>query len=166
MIKHILVAIVLISMAVLSTYLLDPDYSIGLLISFLILAFLIFNLIIRKSLRFKNYFTSKLNILTSKVWHEKVFDIPQELLFEKILEVIAQSNFQLADSDKEGFVILATSRITFKSWGENLYISFENVPEGSKMKICSATFFQVYSWGKNEKNCELLLSEIENSFVI
>jgi len=132
----------------------------------IIVAFFIFNLIVRKSLTFKNYFTSKYNLLTAKVWMEKSYDIPKELMFEKIKEVIDDSNFELIEADNDKFEILAISKITFKSWGENLYISFEARGVETIMKFCSATLFQVSSWGKNEKNYTDLLNEIESSLTV
>jgi hypothetical protein len=70
------------------------------------------------------------------------------------------------DTDKNNFEILAISTITFKSWGENLYISFETIGDQTVLKFCSSTLFQLYSWGKNEENYNALLNEIESSLTI
>jgi hypothetical protein len=145
---------------------LEPNEPILVITIFLILGFFIFNLFIRKSLFYKNYFTNQYNILTSKVHSEKTFDISKELMFEKIIEVINNSEFKLVEADKKKFEILAITTITFKSWGENLYISMETVKGETVMKFCSATLFQVSSWGKNEKNYDDLLNQIESSLTI
>ncbi len=151
---------------VLSGYHSEHDDA-GLLITiFIILGFFIFNLFIRKSLLFKNYFTSRFNLLTSKVRFEKEFDISKELMFEKLIEVINDSKFKLIKADKEKFEILAITTITWKSWGENLYISFDTIGDETIMKFCSVTLFQIYSWGKNEKNYDDLIHEIESSLTI
>jgi hypothetical protein len=100
------------------------------------------------------------------VWAEKSFDISKELMFEKMVEVIKNSEFKIVDMDEENFEILAITSLTWSSWGENLYISFESDGENSKMKFCSSTLFQMYSWGKNEKNYTELMNRIENSFTI
>ncbi|MDB9961631.1 hypothetical protein OAD62_05990 [Oceanihabitans sp.] len=147
-------------------YHLELENPIVMIFLFLIVGFFIFNLIIRKSLSFNNYFTSRYNLLTSKVRSEKVFDISKELMFEKIVEVINDSKFKLAEVDKDKFEILAISKITLLSWGENLYISFEKSGNETIMKFCSVTLFQIYSWGKNEKNCADLLNEIESSLIV
>jgi hypothetical protein len=34
------------------------------------------------------------------------------------------------------------------------------------MKFCSSTILGISSWGKNKKNCEDLIHEIESSFTI
>lgn len=145
---------------------LEPENPLLIITIFLIVGFFIFNLIIRKSLFFKYYFTNQYNILTAKVHAEKSFDISKELMFEKIIEVINDSEFKLVEADKEKFEILAITSLTFKSWGENLYISFEAIGEETIMKFCSATLFQIYSWGQNEKNLDDLLTEIESSLTI
>lgn len=141
----------------------DPVLVITVL---LIVSFFIFNLVIRKSLSFKRYFTSKYNLLTSKVHAEKTFDIPKELMFEKLIEVINDSKFKLIEADQDAFEILAFTPISFKSWGENLYVSLETKGDKTTMKYCSSTLFQIYSWGKNEKNFADLLKEIESSLTI
>jgi len=164
--KHIFIALLIIVISGLSSYYLEPNNPIMMTISFLIIGFFIFNLIIRKTLSFKNYFTSQYNLLTTKFRSEKLYDIPKELMFEKVIEVINNSNFKLVETDKDKFEILAISTITFKSWGENLYISFEAEGNETIMKFCSATLFQIYSWGKNEKNITNLLNEIESSLII
>ncbi|AMC12182.1 hypothetical protein Lupro_03425 [Lutibacter profundi] len=164
--KHILVAILIMLISGLITYYLKPNNPIIMVFLFLIVVFFIFNLIIRKSLSFKNYFTNQYNLFTTKVWHQKSYDIPKDLMFEKIIEVINSSNFKLVETNKEKLEILAISTITFKSWGENLYISFETNGNETIMKFCSTTLFQIYSWGKNEKNYDNLLNDIENSLIV
>lgn len=157
---------IIVLIPVFSSYLLEPENPGFIIVPFLILGFFVFHLVIRKSLFFKNYFTSRFNLLTFKVQAEKVFDIPKDLMFEKVIEVINNSRFKLVEADKSKFEILAITKITFKSWGENLYISFDTIDDKTIMKFCSVSFFQIYSWGKNEKNTVDLLSEIETSFTI
>ena len=161
-----IVLALIILIPVLSGYYLEHE-NLGLIITILIiLGFFIFNLVIRKSLLFKNYFTSRFNLLTSKIRFEKEFDIPQELMFDKIVEVINDSTFKLVQADKERFEILAITKISWISWGENLYISFETNEGKTIMKLCSVTLFQITSWGKNEKNYNELIQEIENSLTV
>lgn len=164
--KHILVAVLIMLISVLMTHYLKPDNPIMIVFLFLILGFFIFNLIIRKSLSFKNYFTSPYNLITTKVRYQKSYDIPKDLMFEKIIEVINNSNFKLVETNKDKLEILAISSLSFKSWGENLYISFETNGNKTIMKFCSITLFQMYSWGKNEKNYDDLLNNIESSLII
>lgn len=164
--KHISVAFLIMLISGLSPYYLKPNNPIMMTFLFLTVGFFIFNLIIRKSLSFKSYFTSRYNLFTTKVRSEKSYDIPKELMFEKIIEVINHSDFKLVETDENKFEILAISKITFKSWGENLYINFETKGNETIMKFCSSTLFQMYSWGKNEKKYDDLLNEIESSLIV
>lgn len=164
--KHISVAFLIMLISGLSPYYLKPNNPIMMTFLFLTVGFFIFNLIIRKSLSFKSYFTSRYNLFTTKVRSEKSYDIPKELMFEKIIEVINHSDFKLVETDENKFEILAISKITFKSWGENLYINIETKGNETIMKFCSSTLFQMYSWGKNEKNYDDLLNEIESSLIV
>lgn len=164
--KHISIAALIMLISCVSTYYLKPNNPFLMTFLFLIVGFFLFNLIIRKSLSFKSYFISRYNLFTTKVRSEKVYDIPKELMFEKIIEVINNSDFKLVEIDKDKFEILAISIITFKSWGENLYIGFQTKGNETIMKFCSSTLFQIYSWGKNEKNYDDLLNEIESSLIV
>jgi len=165
-IKHILVALLILLIPyVINTYVKPSDLFLMILI-FLIVGFFLFNLIVRKSLYFENYFTSRYNLFTIKFNHKKSFEITEDLMFEKVIEVLKNSKFKVVDIDKVKFKILAVSSITFTSWGENLYINFESKGDVTIMNFCSTTLFGVYSWGKNEKNYENLLNEIENSLII
>lgn len=165
-VKHFSVVFLIMLISGLSSYYLTPNNPIVMTFLFLIVGFFIFNLTIRKSLSFKSYFTSQYNLFTTKVRSEKSFDIPKELMFEKIIEVIKHSDFKLVETDENTFEILAISNITFKSWGENVYINFETKGNQTIMKFCSSTLFQMYSWGKNKKNYDDLLNEIESSLIV
>ncbi|MGK0308578.1 MAG: uncharacterized membrane protein YbhN (UPF0104 family) [Urechidicola sp.] len=116
-IKHISVIILLILIGVLISFFFKYDQLYFNVVSILIVVFFIFNLIIRKSLSFKNYFTSKFNLFTNKVRYEKTFDLPNDLMYQKVIEVINDSKFKLADTDKEKLEILAISTLSAISWG-------------------------------------------------
>ncbi|MBQ4913617.1 hypothetical protein J8L85_04160 [Maribacter sp. MMG018] len=165
-IKHVLAAFLLVFILVLLGYYIRPENPVVIIICFVIIGFFVFNLTIRKSLAYRRYFESKYNLFTSKVRSEKVFDIPEHLMFEKIIEVIDNSEFKLIEADRGAYEILAITRMTLMSWGENLYIDFETKGGKTIMKCCSVTFFQIYSWGKNERNWDVLLNKIESSLTI
>lgn len=156
-----LVVIPLLSVNLLNTG--RPVY-VGVMIA--VVGFFAVHLVIRKSLRFKGYFTSPLNILTSKYKQTLTLDFEADLAFDKLVEVLEASPFRLVEGNAERRVLLATSSLSWRSWGENLYIELE--PNGSQtvMKFCSVTLFQVYSWGKNEDNIAALLREIEDSLTV
>ena len=165
-IKNALLFIVVISISVSLGFLFEPEQPASAVIALTLLGLMLFNLAIRNSISFQSYFTSPFNVFTSKLRSEKSYDIDKELMFEKVKEVIKDSSFRLKGADEKTFEILATTRITFRSWGENVYIRFEDVGNQTVMKVCSVTFFQMISWGKNQKNYDDLLIEIEDSLTI
>lgn len=164
--KHLLVICLIIVVSVLIGHYTQRNSPIVFSSLFIIVGLAIFNLINRNSQSFKPYFMSKYNLFTSKSKFEKTYDIPIDLMFEKTIEVINNSKFHLVWTDSKSFEIMANTKITFRSWGENIYISFEEANGKTKMKFCSAALFQIYAWGKNEENYDTLLSEIENSLIV
>jgi hypothetical protein len=142
------------------------DHAVWLIVISVILGFFLFNLALRKWLLLKTYFTSPFNLLTAKTKAEQVYEISIDLMFDKIIEVIHDSKFKLARAEKSKYTVLATTGISWKSWGENIYIDLEESGEGTLMKFCSVTFFQLHSWGKNRKNCDDLLEAIDQSLTI
>jgi len=124
------------------------------------------NILSRNSIAFKPYFTSKWNIFTSKFRKDFQTEIPSELIFDKLLEVIENSQFKLKYADKKKFEILATSEFTFNSWGENIYITLLESGPINVVRFESVTLFQMYSWGKNEKNFNKFLEQMEDSLTI
>jgi len=164
--KHIFIALFILLISVFIPFYLKPNNPYLFITLFLIIGFFIFNFVIRKSLSYKGYFTSNYNLLTSKFMVVKSFEISKNLMFEKTIEVIDHSKFKLVETNKEKLEILAISPITFKSWGENIYIDIESSGNKTIMNFCSTTLFQISSWGKNEKNYIDFLNEFENSLII
>lgn len=78
---------IMLVLCLISLYL-GSDNPIVIAFYVLGLGFFIFNLIVRKSLAFKNYFTSPLNLFTTKARYQKSYDIPKDLMFEKTIEVL------------------------------------------------------------------------------
>lgn len=165
--KNILVALLFVVLIPVIIGLNINKYPLGTtIIPLVFFGFFIFNIVVRKSMSFKNYFISPKNAFTTKFWSEKEYDIPKDLLFEKIVEVIKDSKLKLVQADEENLEILAITQMTLASWGENIYISFESKGDKTIMKSCSTTLFQVVSWGKNKRNSESLIQEIEDSLTI
>ncbi|RLD87025.1 MAG: hypothetical protein DRJ09_10980 [Bacteroidetes bacterium] len=121
---------------------------------------------LRKSLRFKKYFKNKFNLFTNKYHYQQVTDVSKELMFEKLKEVINNSKFKLVDSDDKRMELLAVSKISMRSWGENIYVSLTSKEKNTVITFCSVTVLQVCSWGKNENNVLELANKLEESFII
>lgn len=128
---------------------------------------LLFNLSVRNSIAFKAYFLSPINIFTSKFKAKKIVDIPKDLLFDKLLELIATTDLKIQSVDKNKMEIFVSSSLTFSSWGENIYIELK---EGSgtttEIHFSSTTFFQIHAWGKNESNFHNFVNALDDSLII
>jgi hypothetical protein len=168
--KHILVAFSILLFSFLFSYLVrsynNGINSFGLILAICLFSFFIFNLIVRKIAWFKPYFTSKYNFFSTKYRTKIEFDIPKDLMFKKVIEVIENSKFKIQLVNEDMFEVFAISPMSFKSWGENIYIDFQEDDGKTIMNFCSATISQIYSWGKNEQNYDQLVQNIEESLII
>lgn len=129
-------------------------------------AIFIFNFLMRKNSRFQPYYTSKYNFLTSKYKSSISSDLTKGLMFQKMVEVIDNSNLNLVYADENTNKIFATKGLSWKSWGENIYIDFTEENGKTQMNFTSTTVVGMVSWGKNEKNYNRLLSTYEESLTI
>ena len=84
----------------------------------------------------------------------------------KLSEVIEESDFDLADSNKDNFEIVATTFPNFYTWGENMYVEITEIENNmSEIKFTSATIFG-YSWRRNKKNTDKFFQLFEESLTI
>ena len=143
-----------------------PNSRILMVVGAFLTVVLIFNFSIRKRIQFKSYFLNPWNFLVSTQFSNQNTEISPGLMYEKMLEVVQDSNYRVRDSNPLKKSIFLTTPISLKSWGENIYIDINESNLGkSTIKITSVAL-QVYSWGKNQQNFEKLILEIEESLII
>lgn len=165
--KHLIAMLIIVALSITLVELaFEHDNVIYKIIPILLLFMFVFSFSVRKIARFKPLFTSRYNIFTSKFRSNVEFSFSKKLLFHKIIEVLEDSGFNVKHTHEDKGEIFATSPITWLSWGENIYIDLEEVDGMTVMKFCSASFFGIYSWGKNEQNYNKLLNKFEESLVI
>jgi len=126
----------------------------------------LFNIVVRRILWFRPYFISKFNLLTGKFKIDNEYDFGKGILFHKIIEVLRNSKYKVVKYDEEKALILATSRMSWMSWGENIYIKIDESGEKVIMNFCSTTLFGIYSWGRNEDNYYNLINSFDESLII
>ena len=136
------------------------------LIILIIPSIFIFNFVVRKKPEFKPYFTSRINVLTSKYAASISSELPKELMYHKMLEVIETSPLKLAHANTSTLEILSTKGMGWTSWGENIYVDFTEEKGTTTMNFVSTTVLGIISWGRNEKNYNRLLSNFEESLTI
>jgi hypothetical protein len=113
----------------------------------------------------KSYFMSRYNILSPKVRHQQEFDLPKQLLFEKLMEAIPIIGFEIIHSDEKNGNIFAN-----KFNRENIYINLTEVNDKTTLNFCSASIYSGFAFNlseeRNERNYKDLMHEIEKSLII
>ena len=160
------IAMVGLTTALLSKFNTDASYIFTIVLCVLV-AFLIgFNSLVRKSPLFKGYFVSRFNIFNEKMTWEKEFDFEQDLLFNQIIEVINDSNFDLVTSDSDQGKIFAIAKMKSNSWGENLYFDFTSKDNHTVLKLTSASVLGMRVFGDTENNWNKFMNDFEESLTI
>lgn len=161
----------ILSIILFGTYLilklLHVNHWIALSIFLIPIIGLIVSFGLRKKLKYKNWFLSPNNFFVERNQNVVQSDIDSELLFEKLLELIKESDFKLFDIDRENHTLLCGTSVNFSTWGENVYLSIKQLDENSsEVSIESATIFGSTSWGRNEKNYKSFVDQLENSLTV
>jgi hypothetical protein len=167
--KHILVGILFLVTMLAFAFIDSKSEHFAIIlniITFGLLLLIIFNLYAKNKLAFKPYFTSKWNILSENISESIYTDIPKETILEKLKEVINDNGLEIKEISASSNQILARSGLSWKSWGENIYIEIiENEPK-SEIKFTSVAVYQMYTWGKNRDNFERFVTSFEESLIV
>lgn len=141
--------------------------KVNIIISTCLILFVIFNILIRKKSYFKKYFTSPLNIFSAKFKTVKTFDLPDDLLFEKIKEVLIDQKHTVFYENNDTKEIYATTKMNWRSWGANIYIDFKPEKEGAAMNFKSSAIFGVFDFtNEHEKIYNGILIAFDKSLII
>lgn len=140
---------------------------LSLLVFAIPISLLIINLLLRRNLRFKAWFLNSINIFLEKKTFEMKSEISEDLLFDKLLEVISESDFQLLDKEEDTMNILCGTSTNFWTWGENIYIHItEKKDGGSSIQLISTTLFGRTSWSRNDQNYKSFIASFEAALTI
>lgn len=166
--KHVLAVVFIVVIAILPTTLFKYDMGTNILISLglLMLAYQVISFSFRSNLSWKDFYTSRFNLLTAKTSQKLDFEFDQETLFEKAKEVLRTNGYKDLVIDESKMLILAKEPFSFKSWGENIYITILAKDNENAELLYESVAFQVYTWGKNEDNGKKFLANMEESFTI
>jgi hypothetical protein len=157
-----------------NNHILEPVLRVSqfiIVLGVFMLGVMIFNFVVRGFAWFKPYFISKYNILTVKARYVQEIDLPKELLFKKLIEIMPAAGFKIKHTDENNGTIHASTPITWTTWGENIYISLMDVNGKSILEFYSTSIisgpnFRYISRERNERNYNNFLREFENSLVI
>jgi hypothetical protein len=133
----------------------------------IILPFLFFVLlnIFRYKKAAKKVLLSTVNFFSSKSTKRIEVDLSPDLLFDKVLSEIKTSGEKIRYVDSTERSILVSTKINFRTWGENIYFDIIDKGDTSELLIQSACP-QIISYGKNDENIIRLVHNIEDSFTI
>lgn len=122
-------------------------------------------MVVRKKISYQSYFRHPLNLFTLKNDKSYTVDLPQNLLIEKVEEVLRLNQCSIVYRNSNNSEIMATTKFNILSWGENIYIS--TAPNGEKTTInfCSASVFSL-TWGGNKRNFDRLVNTLDNALTI
>ena len=165
-IKNILAVVFIMGFSILFSRYVPEDSKSSFIVVAILASLFALHFVIRQNLAFKSYFLSPYNFLSAKYASKTTYDIPIDLMFEKTLEVLDSTDFKVKHSNDNSFEIFATSSISWRSWGENLYIDFIEENGKTIMNFHSVAVMQMHTWDKNQKNSEHLISTIEESLII
>lgn len=149
------------------TWYLTGEMWLSLLVFTLPIGFLLINFLLRKRLRYKSWFLSPANLFLERKMDIIESDLDADLLFDKLLEVIETSEFQLLDADKLKLQILCGTSLNFWTWGENIYIDIQEKSFGSTLiHLQSTTLYGNSSWDRNGQNHDSFMASLEASLTI
>ncbi|BDD05528.1 hypothetical protein [Aureibacter tunicatorum] len=143
----------------------DQYTAISLPIALIFFGLLLFNFAIRKNLKFESYFKSPFNILTLAFYKNYQIDLPKDLLYIKMDEVLRTNGFELVEKDEQKQKLLAITKFNFLSWGENLYVKINEQNGNTEIEFCSASVFSI-TWGRNKRNFDKLVKGLDNALII
>ena len=99
-----------------------PNSRILMVVGAFLTVVLLFNFSIRKRIQFKSYFLKPWNFLVSTQFSNQNTEISLGLMYEKMMEVVRDSNYRARDSNPLKKSIFITTPISLKSWGK-IFIS-------------------------------------------
>lgn len=163
--QHIIVTIIFLILYKFISYTFNSPL-LGLLVFIIPVTVLIINLSLRKKLTSKSWFLSHLNFFSIRVKRDILSDIPKDLLFEKLKEVVNESNFHVFDSDESSQQILIGTKTNFWSWGENIYVSISEDEAQSLISFTSVSLYGNNFLNAGEKHFSIFQESFEQSLTI
>ena len=140
--------------------------TLGLLVFIIPILILVYNLINRKKLYSKKWFLSKFNIFSTQAQHEIKTDIPTDLLFTKLEEVIEKSEFYEFQKNELTQEILIGTKTNFWTWGENIYIKITVTSGESLINFTSVNLYGIDILNSNENHFKTFQDSFEQSLTI
>jgi hypothetical protein len=123
------------------------------------------NLVLRNFYWSKSWLLSRINIFSSKFQTVLILKLQKEIAFEKFLEVLLATNFQIVKVDNENLEIYARSEFNWLSGGENLYLTFSGKGRESQLSFSSASP-RIYDFYNNQENYLKVMNAFDDALTI
>ena len=91
-------------------------------------------------------------------------NLPYQEVFNHCRRLLEENNFKVADADEASGKIVATSGISWESFGEKMNVELEDLGEGKTLvKLSSKSRFPItiVDWGKNNQNVKKLVEGLQ-----
>jgi hypothetical protein len=113
----------------------------------------------------KPFVSSRFNIYTAKYKRNLIVNLPLEIAYEKFIEVIENSNLVLEKADDEKLEIFVYKKSSWSSSGENMYISFEETDDSTRMVVLLVSY-KLFDEDTSHQALTDLIDQFENSLII
>lgn len=164
--NRVLATLVYVALAFITLHV-RKTYGIKAATLILLIVFLIpiLNRIIRYFYWSKPFIISNLNLFSTKYHKTLMVDLPKDIAFGKFVEVMNVSNLKVQKINHSDYEIFATTGLKWISFGENIYVKFEE-SNGASRLIFTSVSFKVFDMESNHNNLIDLINEFENSLII
>ena len=97
--------------------------------------------------------------MTAHFWVEETFPGTQEQITGACFTALSECRFTVTESNDAQGWIRARTRISFRSWGENITITVQMSGKTEIVSQCRVPT-TIFDWGKNRANVNKLLSKL------
>jgi hypothetical protein len=96
---------------------------------------------------------------------KRTYAAAPDVVFDALRTLVQSKDLSVNFEDHELGIIEATTGVSFKSWGERLYITVSAHPAaaGSVVEIDSRSRMALIDWGRNEDNVDSFLDELNRT---
>ncbi len=147
----------------------DTTNANSYLIKYLLITYFVyytFNILVYRLFWFKNYFLSPLNFIIKKRSIEIKYDLSKDIIFEKYLEIIKGTDFEVIYKNEEKGELFLCTATNLLVWKQNIYLKLIENNGETMVNIDCATINQVVSWGANKQRTDDLIQRMEEAFII
>jgi hypothetical protein len=93
---------------------------------------------------------------------KKLFNKNIDEVYNNCIRILKSANFTIEYKDKAKYIIEASSKVSFLSWGENIIIRLEQNGNHTFVNVISTSKAQMIDWGTNSKNERMIIRKLNS----